>query len=72
MSMIEELRFTYIGGPSILIEIGGVRLLTDPTFDPAGKVYSSGPVTLVKTAGPAVEPSSFGAIRGLMPGRGRP
>ena len=72
MSMIAELRFTYLGGPTILIEIGGLRLLTDPTFDPAGKVYSSGPVTLVKTAGPGLEPRSLGAIGGLMPGRGRP
>lgn len=24
---------TLIGGPTVLIEIGGLRLLTDPTFD---------------------------------------
>jgi L-ascorbate metabolism protein UlaG (beta-lactamase superfamily) len=28
---------TYIGGPTALIEIGGMRLLTDPTFDPPGQ-----------------------------------
>jgi L-ascorbate metabolism protein UlaG (beta-lactamase superfamily) len=28
-------RMTYIGGPAALIEMGGLRLLTDPTFDPA-------------------------------------
>jgi hypothetical protein len=28
-------RITYIGGPTCLLEFGGVRLLTDPTFDPA-------------------------------------
>ncbi len=27
---------TLIGGPTVLIEIGGVRLLTDPTFDEPG------------------------------------
>ena len=27
---------THIGGPTVLIEFGGWRLLTDPTFDPAG------------------------------------
>ena len=26
----------YIGGPTALLEFGGLRLLTDPTFDPAG------------------------------------
>ncbi|GAA4972891.1 L-ascorbate metabolism protein UlaG (beta-lactamase superfamily) [Nonomuraea thailandensis] len=29
-----EVRFTHIGGPTVLIEFGGWRLLTDPTFDP--------------------------------------
>jgi L-ascorbate metabolism protein UlaG (beta-lactamase superfamily) len=32
-------RITYIGGPTALIEFGGLRLLTDPTFDPAGSTY---------------------------------
>jgi hypothetical protein len=29
-------RLTYIGGPTALLEVGGLRLLTDPTFDPGG------------------------------------
>ncbi len=33
---------THIGGPTALIEVGGLRLLTDPTFDPPGKHYSFG------------------------------
>ena len=28
-----SLRITLIGGPTALIEVGGFRLLTDPTFD---------------------------------------
>ena len=31
-----EVGLTLIGGPTVLIEVGGFRLLTDPTFDPAG------------------------------------
>ena len=31
-----RLQLTYIGGPTALLELGGLRLLTDPTFDPAG------------------------------------
>jgi L-ascorbate metabolism protein UlaG (beta-lactamase superfamily) len=27
---------TYIGGPTVILEIGGLRLMTDPTLDPAG------------------------------------
>jgi L-ascorbate metabolism protein UlaG (beta-lactamase superfamily) len=33
---IDQIRITHIGGPTALIEIGQLRLLTDPTFDPAG------------------------------------
>jgi L-ascorbate metabolism protein UlaG (beta-lactamase superfamily) len=33
-------RLTHIGGPTVLIEVGGWRLLTDPIFDPPGGKYS--------------------------------
>ena len=33
---------THIGGPTVLIEIDGWRLLTDPTFDAAGGHYRFG------------------------------
>lgn len=47
-------RVTHIGGPTTLIEIGGLRLLTDPTFDPPGRRYAFGWGTSSrKTAGPA-------------------
>ncbi len=48
------LRVTYIGGPTALLEVRGVRLLTDPTFDPAGTAYPTPLYTLRKTAGPAI------------------
>jgi L-ascorbate metabolism protein UlaG (beta-lactamase superfamily) len=48
------LKITYIGGPTALLEYGGLRFLTDPTFDPPGGEYTTGPVTLRKTAGPAI------------------
>ncbi|MGE5279053.1 MAG: MBL fold metallo-hydrolase [Acidobacteriota bacterium] len=47
-------RVTYIGGPTALIEWGGLRLLTDPTFDPAGTFYPTGTYTLRKTQEPAL------------------
>ena len=37
-----EVKLTHIGGPTVLIEFGGWRLLTDPTFDPAGGKYRFG------------------------------
>jgi len=52
--MGREIAVTYIGGPTVLLEIEGVRFLTDPTFDEAGGEYTTGPVTLKKLAGPAI------------------
>ncbi len=43
-----------IGGPTALLEVDGVRLVTDPTFDPPGDYPRPGAPTLVKLAGPAV------------------
>ncbi|MEV0397889.1 MBL fold metallo-hydrolase [Polymorphospora rubra] len=37
-----DVRVTHLGGPTTLIEVGGWRLLTDPTFDPAGRRYDFG------------------------------
>ena len=39
---MNDVRLTHIGGPTVLIEVGGWRLLTDPTFDPAGRRYRFG------------------------------
>src|SRR5689334_10269874 len=58
--METKLSLTYVGGPTALLEFGGVRLLTDPTFDPAGGEYATGPVVLRKRAGPALDPSALG------------
>ncbi len=52
---MEDLRITHIGGPTVLIEIGEWKLLTDPTFDPAGGKYNFGWGSgSTKTAGPAI------------------
>ena len=45
----QHLGITYVGGPTWVLEFGGIRLLTDPTFDPAGGDYTTGSVTLAKT-----------------------
>jgi len=57
-----RLEITYIGGPTAVFEWGEFRLLTDPTFDPPGGEYKTGPVLLKKTAGPALSPASLGRI----------
>jgi L-ascorbate metabolism protein UlaG (beta-lactamase superfamily) len=52
-----------IGGPTALIAYGGLRILTDPTFDPPGEHRTSGsPVVLTKLAGPAVAADDLGPV----------
>lgn len=60
------LRATYIGGPTALLEVAGVRLLTDPTFDPAGTEYRTPVYTLRKTTDPAVAASALGPIDAVL------
>lgn len=43
-----------IGGPTALLEVDSLRLVTDPTFDPPGDYPRPNAPTLVKLAGPAV------------------
>ncbi len=58
----ERLKITCIGGPTALLAWGSLRLLTDPTFDPAGEEYRPGPYTLRKTSGPAIPPEALGRV----------
>jgi hypothetical protein len=52
---VSAVRLTHVGGPTVLIETGGWRLLTDPTFDDPGRRYAFGWGTLSrKLTGPAI------------------
>jgi L-ascorbate metabolism protein UlaG (beta-lactamase superfamily) len=59
-------RATCVGGPTVLLEMGKLRLLTDPTFDPAGTVYADGPVSLRKLAGSATPAEKMGPVDALL------
>lgn len=61
----EPVTVLLVGGPTALIELGGMRLLTDPTFDPPGS-YPIGKRALVKTKGPAVASSQLGRIDAVL------
>jgi L-ascorbate metabolism protein UlaG (beta-lactamase superfamily) len=60
--MDEHVELTYIGGPTIVVSIGGFRAITDPTFDPAGSEYKTSTYTLHKTQGPALTPHQLGKL----------
>ena len=57
-----QVAITYIGGPTCLLEFGGLRFLTDPTFDPGGGDYTTGPVTLDKLRGPGLSREEVGGF----------
>ncbi len=62
MSTAESaVRIQAVGGPTLIIEIDGLRLLTDPTFDPPGS-YAVGTRHLTKTTGPALDLAAVGAV----------
>jgi L-ascorbate metabolism protein UlaG (beta-lactamase superfamily) len=54
-------RVHYLGGPTMIQEIGGVRMITDPTFDAPGD-YIAGDLTLTKTIGPALSPKELDPV----------
>ena len=64
---MNDVRITYVGGPTALIEIGPWRILTDPTFDPPGKRYFFGWGTASrKLQGPAVSFDELGPIDAVL------
>jgi L-ascorbate metabolism protein UlaG (beta-lactamase superfamily) len=64
---MSDLTITHIGGPTTLIELGGVRLLVDPTFDAPGRRYPFGWGTSSrKMTGPAVPPARLGRLDGVL------
>jgi L-ascorbate metabolism protein UlaG (beta-lactamase superfamily) len=58
--MKSETKVIYLGGPTVIIEIAGLRLITDPTLDPPG-IFPAGPGdSIEKLSGPAL--SDIGKI----------
>jgi L-ascorbate metabolism protein UlaG (beta-lactamase superfamily) len=53
-----SLRLTHIGTATVLLEIGSLRILTDPAFDPAGSRYKWAPIgaSSTKLEDPALSP----------------
>ena len=62
-----DVRLTHIGGPTVLIEFDGWRLLTDPTFDPAGGKYRFGWGTgSTKLTDPSISREDLGEIDAVL------
>jgi L-ascorbate metabolism protein UlaG (beta-lactamase superfamily) len=61
----QALTVTYVGGPTAVLELAGLRLVLDPTFDPAGE-YPIGSRRLTKLAGPALTPADIGQVDAVL------
>lgn len=62
-----DVRITHVGGPTVLLEVAGWRLLTDPTFDQAGGRYRFGWGTgSEKLAGPSIPARELGEIDAVL------
>jgi L-ascorbate metabolism protein UlaG (beta-lactamase superfamily) len=62
-----HVQLTHVGGPTVLLEAAGWRILTDPTFDPPGRTYHFGwGTSSTKTTGPAVAPDALGPIDAVL------
>lgn len=53
---------TYIGGPTVLLEYAGLRIVTDPTFDPPQRYPDDDGGGLEKTVGPGIQRADLGHV----------
>ncbi|MGW0958322.1 MBL fold metallo-hydrolase [Streptomyces gelaticus] len=58
----EQFPVRVFGGPTALFEYGGLRFLTDPTFDGPGDFHTPGGPVLTKTAPSAGSPADLGRV----------
>mgnify|MGYP001807671838 CR=1 FL=1 len=60
---MSDVKLTYLGGPTYLIEIGNIRLVTDPGFDPQGTERVEGPGhVLTKVMAPPIPVNEIGPV----------
>lgn len=63
----EQLSIQVSGGPTAVIDYGGLRFLTDPTFDEPGYYgRPDGRPGLTKTAPASVDPADLGRIDAVL------
>jgi L-ascorbate metabolism protein UlaG (beta-lactamase superfamily) len=62
----EQVAVRVLGGPTTLIGYGGLRFLTDPTFDAPGEYPLGGGRSLTKTAPCAADPADLGPLDAVL------
>ncbi len=62
-SSLAPVTLTHLGGPTVVIDYAGLRIVSDPAFDPAGSRYKvSGLLPLTKTTDPAIAADKLGKV----------
>lgn len=61
-----SLTATYVGGPTAILDVAGLRFVTDPTFDDGGTDYETPVYVLHKSASPAVDANVLGLIDAVL------
>jgi L-ascorbate metabolism protein UlaG (beta-lactamase superfamily) len=64
--MADKIPVRVFGGPTALIEYGGLRFLTDPTFDSPGDYDTGTGLVLTKTAPATVTPVDLGRVDAVL------
>jgi L-ascorbate metabolism protein UlaG (beta-lactamase superfamily) len=64
--MAANLTVRAAGGPTVVLEAGDFRLVTDPTFDMPGEYVRDGAPSLTKTAPAAFGPDGIGAVDAVL------
>jgi L-ascorbate metabolism protein UlaG (beta-lactamase superfamily) len=62
MSSPDALAVQTIGGPTAVLDLGGLRIVTDPTFDEPRTYEAEGAPALRKRTGPAVPAGAIGPL----------
>ena len=65
VSTVDDIPVRVFGGPTALLEYGGLRILTDPTFDAPGD-YPLGDLVLTKTAPASIDPADLGSVDAVL------
>ena len=61
----QEVSVELVGGPTTIIEIGGLCFVTDPTFD-LPRTYDVGGRSLTKNRAPSLNPESIGPVEAVL------
>lgn len=66
MPFASKVQVTLVGTATAILDINGVRFITDPVFDPVGTEYPVGEAVLKSTVGPAIEIENLPSIHAVL------